>query len=804
MPVEFIQVDTRDELDSIQILGISCTSQDYAVAIEKAREAKSLRPSLVTVLGGHHISHLPETLDECFDIGVVGEGEQTFTELLDALHHDQLIIRPETLKHIKGLVFRDGNQLFITEKRPLIEPLDSIPHPLRSHNETPYLFTSRGCPYKCAFCSSSAFWDKTRFFSAEYVVEEIEQIVKMFPDTRHMAVWDDVFAANKIRFHRIIDMLEQKGLTERLQFSFTCRANLINDELCSVLKRFRVPCTAFGAESGSNRILKLMNKGSTVEINQKALDCLYRHGIPAAAAFVVGWPTETEDEVRQTFEFILKNLYEGKLEIGTPVNILMPIPGTQVWNDAVKTGLLDPRNFDWRRLAVFAAFGDSNAGSLDKWIEHRRANNSLYLAEDTLPQELLYEIMIEYQMLFDSYRNLKKSLNGHEQKAPAVEITAAAIIDDKTVEETYYSHQRPEILNEVPKEAMTILDIGCGAGTLGRGLIAENASRSVIGIELNSDACSEAAKSLEMVYCANVEEFAPPFRQYQFDCIICADILEHLVDPWAVICRYLHFLKNGGTFIASLPNIRNIEVISKLLHDGEWEYQDEGILDRTHLRFFTRSQFLKYIKETDLICNRITYMGSETRNFDVKDTSLTFQNITIDHISPDEAVELFATQIIFTCVKQSGCILQPQIETKCLFDMHPRNHYIDGICYGEGFYDEFENSRWIASIGKLYVASRLLTQRLVLSFDISCYKLRLLHTLPLTMSLYLNDIPFENHVFRKDDEKKSIEIMLYPAQNDACIRIEASTCFAPSDNEQSPDNRLLSLLFTNLKIKALD
>jgi radical SAM superfamily enzyme YgiQ (UPF0313 family) len=254
-------------------------------------------------------------------------------------------------------------------------------------------------PLSAPFAAVPPFWDKPRFFSAAYVVDEIEEILRTFPGSTRIVIWDDLFVAQKPRFAAIMDLLEQKSLIGKLQFLFACRANFINDELCRDLKRLRVPSTSFGAESGSNRILKLMNKASTVEKNQQALDCLHRNGIPAACSFIVGWPTETEEEVLQTFEFILKNVREGKL-IDYPVNILMPIPGTPVWDQAVQAGVINPQTMDWQRLAIFASYSNSAAGSLAQWIEHRRANRSLYLAEETLPQERLYEIMLEYQEKF--------------------------------------------------------------------------------------------------------------------------------------------------------------------------------------------------------------------------------------------------------------------------------------------------------------------------------------------------------------------------------------------------------------------
>ncbi|MBP1609746.1 MAG: hypothetical protein H6Q04_1981 [Acidobacteria bacterium] len=394
-PVTMTLLDTPEELDLLDIVAISSTSQDYAQAIQIARSIKQKNRNTVTILGGHHITYLPETLTEDFDVGVRGEGEQTFLDLINYFQENGFVIMPEKLKKIKGVIFRENGNIIITEKRQLIN-LDDLPHPDRQSGGLQYIFSSRGCPYKCVFCSSSAFWERTRFFSADYVVEEIEQLMQKFPDMKQIPIWDDLFIADKQRLIKIVDLVEAKGINKKVTFSFSIRANFVDDEMCMVLKRLNVVGVAFGAESGSDRILKLMNKGTTVRQNQKALDLLQAHGIPVMCSFIMGWPTETEEEVCKTFEFILQNIVAGKLPTSNAVNILMPIPGTALWNAAIRDGLIDLDHFDWNRLSTFASYKDTKLKSFDEWVAIRRKTNSIYLNESTFPQERLYERMAEY------------------------------------------------------------------------------------------------------------------------------------------------------------------------------------------------------------------------------------------------------------------------------------------------------------------------------------------------------------------------------------------------------------------------
>jgi anaerobic magnesium-protoporphyrin IX monomethyl ester cyclase len=386
-------VEHLNQIQEFHILGISSTSQNFASALSIARQAKQAAKGIITILGGHHVTYLHNTMTPDFDIGVIGEGEQTFFEIVEAILAEGGLPGMEILQAIRGIVYWHNGKLVTTRMRPLISPLDSLPHPYRFAEDKTYIFTSRGCPFNCSFCSSSAFWHKTRFFSSEYVVEEIEQLLERFPAITHLPIQDDLFIANQSRLLEIIEMLEARKIADRVNFSFSVRANLVTDEMCQTLSRLKIVSVSFGAESGSDRILRLMNKNATVAQNQKALDFLHRYGINTICSFIVGWPTETEEEVKQTFEFIRNNVLEKKLPTRNAINILMPIPGTSLWDESVKSGKIDPQRVDWSQLSIFADYQHSRLESFDRWVVQRRQNRSLYLAEDTLPQERLYRLM---------------------------------------------------------------------------------------------------------------------------------------------------------------------------------------------------------------------------------------------------------------------------------------------------------------------------------------------------------------------------------------------------------------------------
>jgi len=330
-------------------------------------------------------------MSEHFDIGVIGEGEQTFYELIKAL------LSGEDIGQIPGLAFHHEGKVIQTPRRQLIYPLDMIPIPERDYWDNIYMMSSRGCPYKCAFCTSAMFWEKTRFFSSKYFVTEVEHIIDSLGREAFINIYDDLFVADRKRLKNIIELLDKKKVLDKATYTFSVRANMVDDELCELIKAMNHAGVCFGAESGSNRILDLMHKQSTVETNQNALDILQKHDISANCSFIVGWPGETEDEVRQTYSFIARNLMEKKLSKAVAINILMPMPGTPVWDYAIEKGLIPQQGFDWNRLGVFASYRHSSAKSFQEWIEMRRENNSIYMNEETLPQETLYKIMEEYE-----------------------------------------------------------------------------------------------------------------------------------------------------------------------------------------------------------------------------------------------------------------------------------------------------------------------------------------------------------------------------------------------------------------------
>src|SRR5438876_274331 len=168
----------------------------------------------------------------------------------------------------------------------------------------------------------------------------------------------------------------------------------------------------------------------------------------------------------------------------------------------------------------------------------------------------------------------------------------------------YYEHERPEVLEAVPRDAARVLDVGCGSGRLGE-QIKRRQGATVWGIEVMHDASERAAQRLDRVWNTPVETALPEIPEENFDCIITADVLEHLVDPWTVLTQLGRRLVPGGTLVASIPNVGHWDVIRALL-EGTWQYTSEGLLDHTHVRFFTRRSLRELFWTSGLAIKEIT------------------------------------------------------------------------------------------------------------------------------------------------------------------------------------------------------
>lgn len=154
-----------------------------------------------------------------------------------------------------------------------------------------------------------------------------------------------------------------------------------------------------------------------------------------------------------------------------------------------------------------------------------------------------------------------------------------------------YTTARPDILALIPHTALNVLDLGCSNGALARSIKHANPLCKVTGIEMDANFVQEAAQHLDHVVQGNLNtlDWRVTLGEARFDCVIFADVLEHLVDPWQCLEQARHFLVAGGCFVLSLPNVRHLSSLAAIFASGRFPRRDRGIFDRTHLHWFTVS-----------------------------------------------------------------------------------------------------------------------------------------------------------------------------------------------------------------------
>jgi len=322
------------------VAGISLTTVAFPNARRLAEKIKENLPELLLVVGGPQVTADPEGTMFCqsFDAGIYGEGELTFAELLDQL------AQQESYLEINGLVYRQNDaEVKINPPREPIPELDNLPHPARDlladiklyrppvgcyrAEFVPSLITSRGCPYGCIFCDNNTFGRKIRYFSPEYVADEIEQVLKDC-QARELTFVDDTFPCNRQRFQRILGLIKEK----RLHFVWTCMAN-VNDLDDSILRQMKeAGCwqIALGIESGDEEILEFIRKSISLEKIRETVTAAHQVGIQVKGFFMLGHPTETPDTLQKTMRLALELPFTDVV-----CTIATPVRGTAFYDLAV-------------------------------------------------------------------------------------------------------------------------------------------------------------------------------------------------------------------------------------------------------------------------------------------------------------------------------------------------------------------------------------------------------------------------------------------------------------------------------------
>ena len=325
------------------VVGITSTTPAFPDARRTAEKVREILPRAVVVLGGAHVSAVPGALEhDCFDVGVIAEGEETMLELVRQIEGNGLSDRDS----IAGLAFKQDGKVVLTEPRGYIKDLDTIPPPARhllpplsAYSPTPasyrklplaVLMTSRGCPYKCIFCDRKVFGNLTRGHSPERVVFEVEEALNRY-GAREIRFFDDTFTFNKKRVLEICELFRKRDL----RFPWTCltRVGAVTKDLLRTMKEAGCWQVLYGLESGDPDVLRALKKGHTVEQNEQAVRWAQEVGLGVRGDFIVGTPYDTKESLERTLQFA-KGL---KLDYAH-FNKFVPFAGTELYEELVKQG----------------------------------------------------------------------------------------------------------------------------------------------------------------------------------------------------------------------------------------------------------------------------------------------------------------------------------------------------------------------------------------------------------------------------------------------------------------------------------
>jgi len=385
------------------VIGLTAMTPTIGAAASIARSLKQANPNLTIILGGAHATLLPEeTLANNLEIDVIvrGEGEKTILKLLRALEDKQ------TLDDIPGISYRKDSEIISNPVMPENVDMDTLPflayHLLPWQRYRPHpphgrsypftaIITSRGCPYRCSYCSKPVFGSKFRAQTPQRVAAEVAYYAENF-GVREIAFYDDVFTLDKKRAYAIADEL----IKAEIKIHWTCetRVNLVDRELLQHMKRAGCYAIAYGIESASPDILKVIDKGISLKQVEEAVRMTQEVGLQTIGYFMLGSPGESPETIGKTIAFA------KKLKIDfAQFSVTTPFPGTRLYE--IYLNERRSENIPWESFVYAGTDGlvtpvfennQLSRSALNYWV--KRAYKEFYLRPSYLWQRIRHTTSI--------------------------------------------------------------------------------------------------------------------------------------------------------------------------------------------------------------------------------------------------------------------------------------------------------------------------------------------------------------------------------------------------------------------------
>ncbi len=321
----------KAKLHKPDLIAFTCTTIGYDNTVKIAARLRQAGVKTPFILGGQHISALPHTLPSFFDACVIGEGENALVQICREL---------ETYNKLTKRVYKAAR----------VENLDELPFPDREmFNLKHYLqpqghcmdmvgigtsmITSRGCAYKCCFCSSSRFFTGVRGNSAKYVADEMQMLKEKY-NVEYLNVFDDLFQYDVPRLRELAKLVKERGLDQKLIIQ--AHAPTFTQETAELLKQIGVVYCGFGFEASTPSMLKFLKNGvATVDDNRRAVRLAHRLGMKAGSGFLTNVPGQTQEDLDANDRFIVEERLDAARKY-----VLCPYPGAPFWDYALKKGLV--------------------------------------------------------------------------------------------------------------------------------------------------------------------------------------------------------------------------------------------------------------------------------------------------------------------------------------------------------------------------------------------------------------------------------------------------------------------------------
>jgi radical SAM superfamily enzyme YgiQ (UPF0313 family) len=313
------------------IFGFSVLTAAFKNALSASEKLKEIYPDSVIVFGGHHPTAMPEEVLSYSHIDAVirGEAEQPLAEFY------RCVKARKDWSHISNLSYSKNGKIIHNDLKYMVSDLDKYPsfpyHLFKNGNyDLGFVFSSRGCPYQCIFCSCKTFPGSSwyRYRSEDKVISDIEMLLNNFGITSIIFV-DDNFLVNKNRIYKLINGIKEKGISNKVSFTFQARSDNVERNLLKQMHEVGFNVILFGLETASETVMKAIKKGETVAQSIKAVRMAKEIGLMVGATFIFGLPKETHEDRMNC----LKMSKKLQLDV-VRYNNAIPYPGTELYDIA--------------------------------------------------------------------------------------------------------------------------------------------------------------------------------------------------------------------------------------------------------------------------------------------------------------------------------------------------------------------------------------------------------------------------------------------------------------------------------------